>query len=229
MQLERNYLEVKEKIRDACNRVDRNPDEINIIAVSKLVSFSKMMDLNKLGQIDFGENRVKELREKHYNISLQMSGIVKWHLIGHLQSNKVEDVIAFIYLIHSLDNLRLAEEIDRKAKKINRIIDVLIQVNTSNETQKYGIQPDEASELCSQISSFDNVRVKGLMTIAKLTDDKENIRSSFRVLKNLYDEIKPAMKDFEYLSMGMSNDYEIAVEEGSNMVRIGSAIFGERI
>ena len=114
------------------------------------------------------------------------------------------------------------------AKKIKRTIDILLQVNTSGETQKYGISPQEAVSLCKQISLLENVRIKGLMTIAKLTEDREVIRNSFRTLKSLYDELKPDMKDFEYLSMGMSNDYDIAIEEGSTMLRIGSAIFGER-
>ncbi|MDQ3020170.1 MAG: YggS family pyridoxal phosphate-dependent enzyme [Bacteroidota bacterium] len=228
MLLEKNYLEVKEKIRDVCNKVNKNPDDINIVAVSKTISFSQIMDLNNLGQSDFGENKVKELREKYYNISFQHAGKIKWHLVGHLQSNKVADVIAFVHLIHSLDSHKLAEEINKNAKKINRKIDVLVQVNTSNEPQKYGMSPKDASILCSEISAFENVRVKGMMTIAKLTDDKDNIRESFKTLKNLYEELKPDMKDFKYLSMGMSNDYEIAIEEGSNMLRIGSAIFGKR-
>lgn len=228
MVLEKNYLDVKEKIRDTCSKVDRDPDDIKIVAISKTFSFSRIMDLNNIGQVDFGENKVKELREKYYNISFQHSGKIKWHMVGHLQSNKVRDVIAFVYLIHSLDSYKLAEEIDVNAKKINRIIDVLVQVNTSNEPQKYGVSPEEAINLCKEVLAFENVRVKGLMTIAKLTEDKEEIRNSFKTLKKLYDELKPGMKDFEFLSMGMSHDYDIAIEEGSNMLRIGSAIFGER-
>jgi pyridoxal phosphate enzyme (YggS family) len=227
MLLEKNYLEVKEKIRDTCNRVGRNINEINIVAVSKSVSFSKIMELNKAGQIDFGENRVKELKEKHYNNTFQYPGKINWHLVGHLQSNKVTDIIGFIYLIHSLDSYKLAEEINTNAKKINKIINVLVQVNTTNEPQKSGVSVDEAINLCKQISIFENVGVKGLMTIAKQTEVKENIRESFKTLKGLYDELKPGMKDFEYLSMGMSNDFDIAIEEGSNMIRIGSALFGE--
>lgn len=228
MVLEKNYLDVKEKIRDACSKVGRDPDDIKIVAISKTFSFSRIMDLNNIGQSDFGENKVKELREKYYNISFQHAGKIKWHMVGHLQSNKVKDVISFIYLIHSVDSLKLAEEIDINSKKINRIIDVLLQVNTSNEPQKYGVSPEEAVKLCKEISVFENVRLKGLMTIAKQTEDEEELRRNFRTLKNLYDELKPGLIEFEYLSMGMSNDYEIAIEEGSNMVRLGSAIFGER-
>lgn len=228
MVLEKNLLTVKSKIRDICSRIDRDPDEIKIIAVSKTFPFSRITELNSIGQTDFGENKVSELRSKYYHISFQHPEKINWHLIGHLQSNKVEDVIAFISLIHSVDTLKLAQKIDTSAKKINRIIDILVQVNTSNEPQKYGVSVEEAAEICLQISSLENVRVKGLMTIAKLTNDTEVIRESFSKLKSLYDLLKPNMKDFEYLSMGMSNDYEIALEEGSNMLRIGSAIFGER-
>ena len=193
MELEKNLLTVKSKIREVCSRVDRDPDEIKIIAVSKTFPFSRIIELNTTGHEDFGENRIRELRDKY-----------------------------------SVDSFKLAEEIDNNAKKIKRTIEILIQVNTSNEPQKYGIHISEAASLCKQISLLENVRVKGLMTMAKLTDDQEVIRSSFRSLKKLYDELKPDMNDFEFLSMGMSNDYEIAIEEGANMIRIGSAIFGER-
>lgn len=228
MRLEKNLELVKLRIKEVCERAGRDPDEITIVAVSKTFPFSQVIDLNMIGQTDFGENKVRELRDKYYNISFQYSGKFNWHLVGHLQSNKVKDVIAFIHLIHSVDTFRLAEEIEVNAKKINKIINILVQVNTSKEPQKYGVSPENATSLCKQIALLENVRVKGLMTIGKLTDDKEEIRKSFRQLKDLYDELKPDMKDFEYLSMGMTNDYDIAIEEGSNMLRIGSAIFGDR-
>lgn len=228
MDLEKNLISVKRRVKDACERVDRNPDDITIVAVSKTFPFSQVMDLNKLGQIDFGENRVRELRNKYYNISFQYDGKINWHMVGHLQSNKVKEVISFIYLIQSVDTFRLAEELDINAKKINRVINILVQVNTSGEEQKYGVIPGDAVSLCKQISLLENIRVKGLMTIAKMTDDEKILRENFRILKRIYDELKPDMKDFEYLSMGMSGDFEIAIEEGANMLRIGTAIFGER-
>lgn len=228
MRLERNLELIKLKIREVCHRIGRDPNEINIVAVSKTFPFSQVIELNKAGQIDFGENKVRELRDKHFNISFQYSGKINWHMVGHLQSNKVKEVIAYIYLIHSVDTLKLAEEINVNAEKIKRKIDILIQINTSGEIQKYGANPEDAFRLCKQIALLENVRVKGLMTIAKLTDDKDEIRKSFRTLKDIYDELKSDMKDFEYLSMGMTNDFEIALEEGSNMLRIGSAIFGDR-
>ncbi len=228
MELEKNLLHIKNKIKEVCEKTGRDPDDITLVAVSKSFPFSSIIELNKAGQINFGENKIRELRNKYYNISFQYEGNINWHMVGHLQSNKVKNVIAFIDLIHSIDSFKLAEEIDINAKKINKIINVLIQVNTSNEPQKYGVLPENAVSLCKQISLLSSVRVKGLMTIARLTEDKEDIRNSFKTCKNLYDELKPEIKDFSYLSMGMSNDFEIAIEEGSTMLRIGSAIFGER-
>jgi PLP dependent protein len=228
MLLEKNYLDLKEKVREASYKAGRKTNEINIVAISKSFPFSKIAELNEAGLTDFGENRVRELKEKHFNNSFRHTGKINWHFVGHLQSNKVKDIIAFVYLIHSLDSYSLAEEININAKKINRIINVLIQVNTSNEPQKSGVTAEDALTLCRQVSDFENIRVKGLMTIAKQTEDKENIRESFKLLRSLYDRLKPEMKDFEYLSMGMSNDFEIAIEEGSNMIRVGSAIFGGR-
>jgi pyridoxal phosphate enzyme (YggS family) len=140
----------------------------------------------------------------------------------------VKYIVDFIHLIHSVDSLKLANEIDVQAKKINRIIGILVQVNTSDENQKSGIEPADAKNLCEEISKFENVNLKGLMTIGMFTDEENIIRENFRTLRNLFDELKPFHKNFEYLSMGMTSDYEIAIEEGSNMLRIGSAIFGLR-
>jgi len=228
MSLEKNNSDVKGRIREICERIGRNPEEITLIAVSKTFPISTIMELNQSGQVDFGENKVRELRDKYYHIPFQHSGKINWHMIGHLQTNKVKDVIAFIHMIQSVDSLKLAEEIDINAKKINKVIDVLMQVNTSAEEQKHGVAVSDAKNLCSQISQLENVKVKGLMTMAKLTEDVEEIRQSFKALKNLYDDLKNDFNDFEHLSMGMTNDYEIALEEGATMLRIGSAIFGER-
>ncbi len=226
--LSKNYESVREGITLACQNCARNPHEITIVAISKTFPFSSVIDLNRIGHVDFGENKVKELRDKYYNISFQYSGQINWHFVGHLQTNKVKDIVAFIHLIHSVDSFHLAEEIERCAKKIKKSIDVLVQVNTSNESQKYGVAPDLAESLCKQISLLENVKVKGLMTMAKLTEDKDEIRRSFKLAKELYDNIKKDIPDFQHLSMGMSNDYDIAIEEGSNMLRIGTSIFGNR-
>ena len=228
MSLEKNYTEVKARVKEICERAGRNPDDVKIIAVSKTFPISNIMELNQDGQYDFGENRIRELRDKYYNISFQYEGKINWHMIGHLQSRKVKDIVAFIHLIHSVDSFELALEIDTKAKQINKIIDILIQVNTSNESQKQGLVPADTLNVCKQIRELKNVRIKGLMTMAKLTEDTEEIRSSFRSLKKMFDEMKSDFSDMEHLSMGMSHDYEIAIEEGATMLRIGSAIFGNR-
>jgi pyridoxal phosphate enzyme (YggS family) len=228
MNLEKNYLELKSSVKDICERAGRNPDDVQIIAVSKKSPISEILELNKIGLNDFGENRSKELKDKYYNIAFHHKGKINWHMIGHLQSKKVGDIIAIVSLIHSVDSIKLANEIDSTAKKINKTIEILVQVNTSNEPQKYGIDPSEVKEVCSQISEMENIRLKGLMTMAKFTEDKDEIRSSFRSLKNLFDELKPDFKHFQHLSMGMTNDYEIAIEEGATLLRIGSAIFGSK-
>jgi len=226
--LSKNYESVRESIAVACQKCARNPHEITIVAISKTFPFSSVIDLNRLGHVDFGENKVKELRDKYYNISFQYSGKMNWHFVGHLQTNKVKDIVAFIHLIHSVDSFNLAEEIERCAKKINKKIDVLVQVNSSREPQKYGVEPENAENLCKQISLLENVNVKGLMTMAKLTDDREEIRKNFRETRQIYESLSRELPDLKYLSMGMTQDFDIAIEEGANMLRIGTAIFGER-
>ncbi|HMS64151.1 MAG TPA: YggS family pyridoxal phosphate-dependent enzyme [Ignavibacteria bacterium] len=228
MNLEKNYLEIKSNVREICERAGRDPEDVKIIGVSKRSPIMDILELNKTGLQDFGENRCKELKDKYYNITFNTKRTINWHMIGHVQSGKIKDIIAFVSLIHSVDSLNLAKEINTNAKKINKVKEVLVQVNTSNEPQKYGIDPSEVRNLCSQISELENVRLKGLMTMAKLTEDKDEIRASFRRLKNLFDELKPDFKNFIHLSMGMTNDYEIAIEEGSTLLRIGSAIFGNK-
>ncbi len=227
-QLTRNYESVREEIALACQKCGRNPHEITIVAISKTFPFSSVIDLNRVGHLDFGENKVKELRDKYYNISFQYSGKINWHFVGHLQTNKVKDIVAFISLIHSVDTFHLAEEIDKCAKRINKKIDILVQVNASREEQKYGVEPEKAESLCKQIALLENVKVKGLMSMAKLTENKEEIRSCFKETKEVYDTISKDIPDFTYLSMGMTQDFDIAIEEGTNMLRIGTAIFGER-
>jgi hypothetical protein len=149
-------------------------------------------------------------------------------MIGHLQTNKVKYIADYVYLIHSVDSEKLAEEIQKQAEKRNKVLDVLVQVNTSDEMQKSGVDPDKAEKLCRYVSGLSNVRLCGLMTIGKFTDNKNIIRGNFKDLKKIYDELKTGFPDFKYLSMGMTSDYEIAIEEGANLLRIGSAIFGKR-
>jgi len=222
-----NILKIKQKIWEVCQKVGRNPDEITIVAVTKTVPVEKIKEAINTGIYDIGENRVQELLEKRNSLEN-----VRWHFVGHLQTNKVKYIVNFIHLIHSVDSLKLALEIDKRAEKINRPVDVLIEVNTSGEKTKYGVKPEETIEIVKQISeNCKFVHIKGLMTLAAYSPDPENARPMFKMLKNLSDEIaKLNLKNVEmkHLSMGMSNDYWIAIEEGATIVRIGTAIFGPR-
>lgn len=222
-----NIFKIKQRIREACIKAGRNPDEVTIVAVTKTVPVDKIKEAINSGIVDIGENRVQELLEKRNSIDN-----IRWHFVGHLQTNKVKYIIDFIHLIHSVDSLKLALEIDKRARKINKVVDILIEVNTSGEKTKYGAKPDEVVELVRQISeSCEFVRIKGLMTVAAFLPNPEDIRPMFRLLRELRDEIaKFNFKNVEmrHLSMGMSNDFEVAVEEGATLVRIGTAIFGPR-
>ena len=208
---------------------------VTLVAVSKTKSVEEILELYQLGQRDFGENYVQELVEKYQ----QLPKDIRWHFIGHLQSNKVKLLAPFIHLIHSVDSEKLLKEINKEAKKNNRIIDCLLQIYIAKEETKFGLDQEEAEELISRISGtdsndeklFQNVRVKGLMGMASFTNDEEVVRKEFKGLKDLFDKwsalslLPPA---FSILSTGMSADYEMAIEEGSNMVRIGSLLFGKR-
>lgn len=228
--MDRNYLEnnfrtLVDDIKLVCENTGRDFNNITLVAVSKTFPEDDISFVYGLGHKDFGENKVQELKSKYESLKDKN---IKWHLIGHLQTNKVKYVADFVYLIHSVDSFKLAEVINEQAMKHNRIIDVLVQVNTSNEDQKSGINLEDTKELCGEISKLKNVCLKGLMTIGMFTDDEEIIRANFKCLKSVYDELKDTYTTFEYLSMGMTSDYKIAIEEGSNMLRIGSAVFGYR-
>ncbi len=227
MSIAENILKVKQRIQKSCLKVGRNPDEVTIVAITKTVPLEKIKEAIDSGITDIGENRVQELLEKKNSIEN-----VRWHFVGHLQTNKVKYIVDFIYLIHSVDSFKLALEIDKRAKKINRVIDILIEVNTSGEKTKYGVEPEKTIDLVKQISeNCEFLRVKGLMTVAAFLPNPEEVRPMFRLLRDLKDEIaKLNLQNVEmkHLSMGMSNDFEVAVEEGATIVRIGTAIFGPR-
>ncbi|MBP9095970.1 MAG: YggS family pyridoxal phosphate-dependent enzyme [Ignavibacteria bacterium] len=224
-----NLKLLKNDIFEVCKRVGRNVDEIKLIAVSKTFPVEDILTVFNAGQIDFGENKPQEMKEKYDELQKGLNTKnIRWHMIGHLQTNKVKYIADYVYLIHSVDSEKLAEEIQRQAEKRNKVLDILVQVNTSDEMQKSGVDPDKTENLCRYVSGLSNVRLCGLMTIGKFTDDKNIIRGNFKDLKNLYDELKTSFPDFKYLSMGMTSDYEIAIEEGANLLRIGSAIFGKR-
>ncbi|HEX2786282.1 MAG TPA: YggS family pyridoxal phosphate-dependent enzyme [Ignavibacteria bacterium] len=220
-----NYRSLKKNVSDLCLKAGRNPDEITIVAVTKTFPAEYVSEIYKCGLKDIGENKVQELVKKKE----ELSGLdVNWHLIGHLQTNKVKYIIDFVYLIHSVDSVKLASEIQKHAEKINRVIDILVQVNISEEATKSGVDADETKKLVEEINQLANIRIKGLMTIGTLTEDKEIIRQNFRDMMILFDDLKQSNPEFEYLSMGMTSDYDIAIEEGSNMIRVGSYLFGNR-
>jgi hypothetical protein len=206
-----------------------NP-ECLLIAVSKTKPLADLRAAYKAGIRDFGENKVQEIQAKQP----EMPADTRWHMIGHLQSNKIKYIAPFVHLIHGVDSFKLLQEIDKQGKKINRIIPVLLQMHIAEEESKFGFDPEELEEMLGSkdFSELSHVTIQGLMGMATFTEDKTQIRKEFRGLKQLFDSLKarklPAFVTLQELSMGMSGDYQIAQEEGSTMVRIGSAIFGSR-
>jgi len=205
--------------------------ECQLIAVSKTKPISDILELYNLGQKDFGENYVQELAEKQS----QLPADIHWHFIGHLQSNKVKFIAPFVYLIHGVDSFKLLKEINKQAQKVNRVIDCLLQVHIAQEETKFGFDETELTDLFtnnkSELENLRNIQISGFMGMASFTDDTEKVRKEFRYLKSLSDKFKKLQIDnskLTILSMGMSGDYKIAIEEGSNMVRIGSLLFGAR-
>lgn len=222
-----NYLAVEEKVKEACRRAGRNRDEVTLIAVSKTKPMSMIEELLPLGVVDFGENKVQELTAKEEALP---SGI-HWHMIGHLQRNKVKYIVDKACLIHSVDSLRLAETVSQEAEKKGVTANILIEVNVAGEDSKFGVNPDETAALAEAIAKLPNIAVKGLMTIAPFVENAEENREVFRNLRKLSVDIEE--KKFNnvtmaVLSMGMTGDYEVAIEEGATMVRVGTGIFGER-
>ena len=222
-----NYLAVEEKVKEACRRAGRNRDEVTLIAVSKTKPTSMIEELLPLGVVDFGENKVQELTAKEEALP---SGL-HWHMIGHLQRNKVKYIVDKAYLIHSVDSLRLAEAVSQEAVKKGVTANILIEVNVAGEDSKFGVAPEETAALAEAISKLPNIAVKGLMTIAPFVENAEENREVFRNLRKLSVDIEE--KKFNnvtmaVLSMGMTGDYEVAIEEGATMVRVGTGIFGER-
>ncbi len=225
--IRRNLDTVKENINKACIRTGRDPKEVTICAVSKLKPIEDIRIAMSSGQHLFGENYVQELVSK-YEI---LADSAEWHMIGHLQKNKVKYIIDKVSLIHSVDSVSLAAQIDKEAGKKDKIMDVLLEVNIAGEESKWGFTADETLDAVKEISSLSNIRVRGLMTSAPYTEDAETNRIHFRNLKSLFDKMKRADipgVEADILSMGMTGDYIVAVEEGATMVRVGTGIFGER-
>jgi len=228
---------VKETINSACARVDRDPAEVKLVIVTKSATIKDIKEVIRLGFSELGENRVQQLRKVSAQIAEFLGGEngdsalsekVSWHMVGHLQRNKVRQVLPIVSLVHSVDTLRLAEEINASAPKLSLCPRILLQVNTSGEPQKYGVPVGAATHLAEQIETLPNLKLIGLMTMAPLTHNKDVIRACFVRAKELFVEMrgeKLVGLEFTELSMGMSSDYEIAVEEGATILRIGSAIF----
>lgn len=223
-----NLKQVHEKIRAACLRSGRAEADVQLIAVSKTKPVSMLLEAYEAGERHFGENKVQELVEKYE----QLPKDIKWHMIGHLQRNKVKYIVDKVYLIHSVDSLRLAEEINKEALKIGRRVPVLIEVNVAGEETKFGVAPAELEAFLLKIAPLPAIQISGLMTIAPFVTDPEQNRSYFTILKQLSVDIARKNIDnvsMNVLSMGMTGDYEVAVEEGAGYVRVGTGIFGDRI
>jgi len=223
--IQENIKNIEQKISMVCGKIGRSREDIKIIAVSKNNDPASIIEANKCGIEDFGENKAQELKSKYTECPSDLI----WHFIGHLQSNKVKDVVPIASMIHSVDSIKLAKEIEKRAKRIGKIQNILLEVNTSGETSKFGLKDyDEIFELADYCNNLSNVNLKGLMTMAPFTEDKEIIRNSFGSLKNIFRKLNDKGFQLKELSMGMTNDFELALEEGSTMVRIGTAIFGGR-
>lgn len=222
-----NYSEVKARMEAACLRAGRDPKEVTLIAVSKTKPVSMLAEAYEAGARDFGENKVQEITEKFP----QMPEDAKFHMIGHLQTNKVGQVIEKAVLIHSVDSIHLAEKIEKEAAKRNMVKDILLEVNVAEEDSKFGLSVNEVIPVLETLKTFPHIRVKGLMTIAPFVEDAEENRKHFKELYQLYVDIKNKNIDngtMSILSMGMTGDYEVAVEEGATMIRVGTGIFGSR-
>ena len=219
---------IEEKIAAACERSGRKREEVLLLAVSKTIDVPRIKEAVECGLTSLGENKVQEIMDKYE----PMGEGVKWHLIGHLQTNKVKYIIDKVDLIHSVDSLKLAEEINKRAAAKNIVADILLEVNVAEEDSKFGIKTAECEERVREISQLQNVRIRGLMTVAPFVEDAEENRPYFKQLKQLLVDINNKKIDnvnMDILSMGMTGDYEVAIEEGATIVRVGTGIFGARV
>lgn len=223
-----NIRDVTHRIDEACKRVGRTPHGVTLVAVSKAFDSGKIADAVHQGVEDIGENFAQELLEKRKQLSEER---IRWHFVGHVQTNKVKYIVGFIHLIHSVDSFKLAAEIDKWAAKVGRKIDILVEVNTSGEATKHGVRPDRTLQLVKGIAPLRNLQVRGLMTMGPFLPDPEQSRPCFRILRELSEDVRREALgevDMTHLSMGMTNDFEVAIEEGATLVRLGTAIFGPR-
>ena len=223
-----NIQEIKERIKAACNRVNRNPDDVHLIAVSKTKPEQAIIEALDAGQLDFGENRMQDLQTKMDNIADER---IQWHMIGTLQTNKIRHIAHRVNWIHSVGKAKYLDEINKRAKAAEREINVLIQVNISDEDQKSGCDPDQLARILEHAQTLDAIRIRGLMGMAHFADDPEDVRAEFALLRTTLEnhtKYNGGNIELTELSMGMSNDFEVAIEEGATMVRVGTSIFGSR-
>ena len=214
-------MNIKENISHLLKQI---PDNVKLVAVSKTKSIEEILQAHKAGQRIFGENKVQEMKGKYEILPKD----IEWHMIGHVQSNKVKYMAPFVSLIHGVDSLKLLKEINKQAQKNNRVLDCLFQIHIAKESTKYGMSEEECIENLTSAQSMENVRIRGLMGMATFTNDQKQIEREFNDLKKLYDNLANKYASFELLSMGMSSDYKIAILKGSNMIRLGNKIFGSR-
>ena len=200
------------------------PESVELVAVSKTKSNEEIMEAYNVGQRVFGENKVQDMTAKNESLPKD----IRWHMIGHVQTNKVKYMAPYVDLIHGVDSFKLLKEINKQAAKNERIISCLLQIHIAEEATKFGLSPDECKEVVIQAEALENITIKGLMGMATFTDNVSQIEREFKSLKELFEDLKSDNKDFDILSMGMSGDYELAIKEGSTMIRVGSKIFGER-
>jgi pyridoxal phosphate enzyme (YggS family) len=216
-------MDISENIK---NFQDELPKDVTLVAISKTKSVDDLLEAYEAGQRHFGENKIQEMTEKWEKLPKD----IKWHMVGHVQRNKVKYMAPYVSLIHAVDSLKLLKEIHKEADKNGHCIDCLLQIKIAEEDSKYGISADEAREILDseEFKELDHVKVKGLMGMATFTDDEKQVKKEFDHLKTVFNEFKEQYSNFEILSMGMSGDYKIAIDSGTNMVRIGSEIFGAR-
>ncbi|MGO2102529.1 MAG: YggS family pyridoxal phosphate-dependent enzyme [Psychroflexus halocasei] len=216
-------VKIAQNLEEIKSQIGKN---VTLVAVSKTKPESDIMEAYNTGHRVFGENKIQEMADKYESLPKD----IEWHMIGHVQSNKVKYMAPFVTLVHAVHKMKLLKEINKRAKQNNRVIDCLLQVKIADEDSKYGMSVNETEAFLKdeRLNNFENVRIKGLMGMATFTDDEEQLKREFSILQNLYHKLEKEYSEFDTLSMGMSGDYEIAIAHDSNMVRVGSSIFGER-
>ncbi|MCU6708838.1 YggS family pyridoxal phosphate-dependent enzyme [Paenibacillus sp. J5C_2022] len=227
--VEENLQTVRRQMELACRDSDRRIEDVKLLLATKTVPLEKLHRAMQAGETLFGENKAQELRYKFP--LMQQHKQAEWHFIGHLQTNKVKDVVKYVTLIHSVDRLKLGQALHHQLTKENKTMDILVQINTSYEESKFGASPETATELVKQLSQFDTLNIKGLMTIGKLNATNEETRHCFRLLKDMQAQIineNIPHVEMDVLSMGMSSDFKVAIEEGATIIRVGTSVFGQR-